>query len=323
MIKITLVFQVSLLIFALTILQWNAQGFNNHGRELAQYLQGTDQLFHVLCIQETWFQPENKMILPGYDCFSRHRENQARGGCALYIHNSLYYEQPIFDDDYEIQHARLRVGGELFLLVNFYNPCQKLNDNILKRLVVNIDENDKCVILGDFNSHNILWGSKINDCNGKIVDKFVMDHDLLLLNDGTGTRIDPHSGKLSSLDLSFVTPNLGSRCLWKVMPYTFRSDHFCILIQIQSFQSERHDVVIPTVSSLEGQEDEDHWSFKNMNWVAFAGKCEELLCAEMIVHDNVQKTYEMFMKYLKQAIKETLPEKNKKRKSMNRYFGGL
>jgi len=170
MIKITLVFQVSLLIFALTILQWNAQGFNNHGRELAQYLQGTDQLFHVLCIQETWFQPENKMILPGYDCFSRHRENQARGGCALYIHNSLYYEQPIFDDDYEIQHARLRVGGELFLLVNFYNPCQKLNDNILKRLVVNIDENDKCVILGDFNSHNILWGSKINDCNGKIVD---------------------------------------------------------------------------------------------------------------------------------------------------------
>ena len=94
----------------------------------------------------------------------------------------------------------------------------------------NIDVNT--IICGDFNSHNILWGSENTDKNGRLVEEFLLERNLVLLNDGEGTRIDPHSGKRSCLDLTLISPNLAAKSSWEATTQNLGSDHFVINILI-------------------------------------------------------------------------------------------
>ena len=57
-----------------------------------------------------------------------------------------------------------------------------------------------------------------------------MESNLVLLIDGEGTRIDPHSGKLSCLDLTLISPNLAAKSSWEATTQNLGSDHFHILI---------------------------------------------------------------------------------------------
>ena len=83
------------------------------------------------------------------------------------------------------------------------------------------------IITGDFNSHNPLWGSAKCDSNGRIIEGFMEKHDLVIMNDGTPTRMDPHSGGLSCLDLTIVSKEIASKLDWTVLG-NFGSDHNAI-----------------------------------------------------------------------------------------------
>ena len=62
-----------------TTLQSNAQGINSHGIELIQFVNDNTNTFHVLYIQETWYQEENILQFPNYTCLSKNRTTQTRG----------------------------------------------------------------------------------------------------------------------------------------------------------------------------------------------------------------------------------------------------
>ena len=49
------------------------------------------------------------------------------------------------------------------------------------------------VILGDFNSHNTMWRSHKIDSRGKIVEKFILNNDFILLNDKTHTYFNTNN----------------------------------------------------------------------------------------------------------------------------------
>ena len=89
---------------------------------------------------------------------------------------------------------------------------------------------------GDFNCHNVVWGSQRTDAVGEEVFVEFSNSDLLLLNDGTRTYIDSSSGLPSCLYLSFVSPNLKTEAKWVVLVDNLLSDHFPIvtLLDIQS-----------------------------------------------------------------------------------------
>ena len=37
------------------------------------------------------------------------------------------------------------------------------------------------LILGDFNSHNVQWGSKNTEKNGKVIEEYLLKHNLVFL----------------------------------------------------------------------------------------------------------------------------------------------
>ena len=58
------------------------------------------------------------------------------------------------------------------------------------------------MLLGDFNGHSVLWGSKDNDPRGYLIEDFISQNDICLMNDKSNTFLDSGKGTFSALDLS-------------------------------------------------------------------------------------------------------------------------
>ena len=87
------------------------------------------------------------------------------------------------------------------------------------------------MLLGDFSGHNILWGSKDNDPRGDLIEDFITQNDICLMNDISNTFLDSGKGTFSALDLSICHPSLYLDYEWSVCEDQHGSDHFPIVIE--------------------------------------------------------------------------------------------
>ena len=64
------------------------------------------------------------------------------------------------------------------------------------------------MLVGDFNGHNVLWGCNDNDPRGELIEDFITENDICLMNDKSNTYLDSGKGKALSHPLIFhsVTP---------------------------------------------------------------------------------------------------------------------
>lgn len=83
-------------------------------------------------------------------------------------------------------------------------------------------------LCGDFNAHNIIWGSKNTDQRGKMLEEIL--EDLTLLNDYSPTHFCARSGNFSNIDLTFCDPRITPDLTWNVINCLYTSDHFPIQI---------------------------------------------------------------------------------------------
>ena len=122
-----------------------------------------------------------------------------------------------------------------------------------------INKNDNNILVGDFNSHSIMWGSNTTDtCN------------LVCLNDGTPTFLSDINGAFSCLDLTLVLANMSSDCEWNVME-SLSSDNFPIMTKYNVQTSWTDDPnFIPK------------WNFKRANWNLFKHECNKIKFKELI-----------------------------------------
>ena len=56
-------------------------------------------------------------------------------------------------------------------------------DSLLKQLP------SPYLLLGDFNGHSILWGNKENNSRGELIENFITNNDICLMNDKSYTYI--------------------------------------------------------------------------------------------------------------------------------------
>ena len=274
-----------------------------HGQEVIHFLNKTEYNHHVICVQETWYNGSRMINIPNYQCICRDRIGQSRGGCALYIHDSINYDDYICDEELELQSISILFGKQKMTLVNFYNPCKKLDENILDKIFSYAIQSEY-IIIGDFNAHNTLWGSEKNDANGNIIVKALEKYNAVIMNDGSGTRVDTHSGKLSHLDLTIISPSLAGKGNWKVVEL-LGSDHYLIELII----SLKTGVKTPQAN----KDEEERFFVKNIDWEKFRLKCENTF-KDVVVVDDVQIFYDNFMKGILKVLKEISPPRKKDHK---------
>lgn len=90
----------------------------------------------------------------------------------------------------------------------------------------------ECLIYGDFNAYNTIWGSPSTCLEGIKVFKACLERDLDILNDGSFTRFPISYSQGSAIDSSISNSPVLHSAHWEVINALWRSDHFPIKIEI-------------------------------------------------------------------------------------------
>ena len=111
------------------------------------------------------------------------------------------------------------------------------------------------MILGDFNSHNPLWGGTILDQEGKIIENFIDNNPVSLLNDGSFTYHNIYTNSKSAIDLSICSSSVFLDFSWWVDDHLNGSDHFPIYLKANEN--------LPSTSSPK-------WKLKEADWAKYS-----------------------------------------------------
>ena len=91
---------------------------------------------------------------------------------------------------------------------------------------------DHTILVGDFNSHNILWNCDHTDSNGERLESMIDSLDLFLHNENSTTYVDMRRKYHSNLDLVLSTISLADKIEVQVSDDPLSSDHIPIYINI-------------------------------------------------------------------------------------------
>ncbi|VDI72394.1 Hypothetical predicted protein [Mytilus galloprovincialis] len=164
-----------------------------------------------------------------------------------------------------------------------------------------IKKEGKFLLCGDFNAHHTMWGGKHTDTKGRELFSFLEYKDIVLLNDGTGTRCNPSTLELAPIDLSFCNSSLASKITWSVdLTSSYGSDHHVVNINFSHKQILTDD-------------SESVYNYKKADWEAFSSKCNEHLSPDMI-SDNIEETCSRLTNKILQIAGECIPVKLKNNK---------
>ncbi len=272
----------------LSTLQWNAKSLLAHSKEFEKYVD--DHRPDVVCIQETWLNEDRQYDLPGYTLHRHDRLNRNGGGVATFIKKEIPHQRVEISTSMEALATRIVTApSQSITICNIYHTQSTMDEWALNSLLLQLPQ--PVLIVGDFNSHHPAWGGK--EANGKGVNlhSFVLDSQLVVLNDGTGTHLRPN-GHLSAIDLSIASKNLAPRCNWAVdHSSTLGSDHFPILTTI-------NQAII-----FEKPEMQRRFNFKKADWPSFSS-----LCSIRINHEMCTTNVENFNRSLVDAIMMTAHE---------------
>nr|CAI5847605.1 unnamed protein product [Callosobruchus analis] len=125
-------------------------------------------------------------------------------------------------------------GGKNISVASIYRPPNvPVNSSDYINVFSKLDKT--CIIGGDFNGHHYLWGSTDNNSPGlTLVDAIDDSPHLIFRNEGQPTRLTRPSANISAVDVTIISTDLLDISTWTVMSDTYGSDHFPILMNINS-----------------------------------------------------------------------------------------
>ena len=243
-----------------TILHWNCRGLMNNHQEL--YLLSQQYSPVAMCLQETHIADISKVSFKGYTPYHRIDSShyRASGGSSILIRNNVIHSPVNLNTNLQAVAVKITLSF-VFTICSFYAPPNKVIDiKDLEHLLSQIQ--GPVMILGDFNSHNPLWGSDHLTPKGRVLETFISQNDLCLYNDGSDTFLHSGNGTYSAIDLSFASPTLFDRFTWEVHDDCCGSDHFPIILK-----SKEDD----------NNPKQQRWKFKQADWTTFKTLCSEQL----------------------------------------------
>ena len=273
------------------IIQWNCRGLAANRQELELLAQKYNA--PVICLQETNLK-DDQMTLKGY--VAHHKSgriddmNRAHGGVSIFIKSNL--PQSVVDVTSPLQAIVVKVT--LHTTITFCNlyipPSTALHLRDLTHLESQLPK--PFMIVGDFNSHNYLWGGNKSDAKGNVMETFMTRSNICLFNDDTPTYLHPATGSFTSIDLTMCSPSLFMDFTWRVEEDLHGSDHFPIILKSHYHPPDDRP---------------PKWQFHKADWNLFKN-----LCLEAFPQDDLDGglQLETFIDQLCEIANETIPKSN-------------
>jgi len=275
---------------AVRFLQWNARSLNNKF-EFKQHVSVYN--YDVICIQETWLKENKSYNLSGYDMVRYDRPLREHGGVATFVRSGLKYAQIKINSDLECVVLKLETSSGHINVVNVYIPPDKTfntDQNQLKEIF----SFSNCIIMGDFNAKNPLWGSSNTDKLGDTIENLIDENQLCVLNTGLPTY-QCYQGGMTHLDITVVSNNLACKCNWSTLNNSMSSDHIPIVTVLND--------VLPDNTSLYPK-----WKLNKSDWDSFYGENRVSFSTFDLTENDVNLLNSKIVKNINSAASVSIPK---------------
>ena len=275
-----------------SIIQWNAQGLRNKKNELLELINENNA--SLIAIQETKLSENYHIRIPNYNIISKdgHYNRGQHGGVALYIHSDVPYQPIQLTTPIQAVAAEVTLQST-FTICNIYlSRSHQLTTALLNNLYDQLPS--PCIIVGDFNAYSTVWNSTSTDTRGRCIEEFLLRNNLVVLNNGSPTRIGYNSESI--IDLTFCTPSISTNFHWTILDTPLDSDHCPIILNLPD----------STPSPLGPS-----WNIKNADWSLFS-ECpiwNELPSTEMNNDQLLDDFYSRLIRASSEAIPQYSPTK--------------
>ena len=212
-------------------------------------------------------------------------------GSAIYVKNSTTIERSFNDTAQNVE--VLRVETTQMTVISVYKP-PPTPFTWPQQIPMNTSQATRpTVIIGDFNSHNTIWGYDENNADGEFVEDWATTNDLTLLHDqkDSSSFMSARWRKGYNPDLVFVSSQ-HFLCFEKTIADPIpRSQHRPVIVNIR-----------PTVRAMESKS-VPRFNFKKANWQQF----EKDLDTKITPIEPLPENYEIFQKLVWKVAKDHIP----------------
>lgn len=268
-------------------LQWNVAGLRARLAELQVLI--TKHCPTILALQETMTPIKSIPKIKDYDLyFIQGSHNQSKHGVALGVLKGTPHQQLSVQTELQTIAVRINAGFKATIVSIYLSPNQPSVNDIkqqLNNLVRQLPE--PVIFMGDLNASNTEWGSLLTNARGHMIQQFCCDNGLVVLNDGSHTRISFSNGKTSAIDLTLVSWQIASQVSWEVDEDSYGSDHFPIKISTSR--------PTPVVCSR------PRWRYDEADWP----KYQQHIIQRMDLRDNY--TISEFNQIVLEAAEHSIP----------------
>lgn len=287
------------------IIQFNCCGIKAKFNDIKQMIIKYNPDFILL--QELKIKKNDKVKFKGYTLLSKHIDDESTTltSVGILIKDGIIYSEIDLPDDMMVIGINTVCSTPISLFSYYDNHrINKLSANQLKCIIDS--GKHKPIIMGDFNTKSFLWDSNrkfiFNDHRANKLIDFLDDSEMVLLNDGSTTRISPiFNQKNSALDLTLVHKDLHLKFNWSVAESEYGSDHLPTLLSpINKDNFTTHERII--------------WALKTTDWDLFNEVCDLNLITEAVNVDDMDEIInKQIIKGLEASTKFYKFPNNKKR----------
>ena len=262
------------------LVQWNIRGLRSNYEELNLLLNKTYTPIVALqdCkLGEEQLSPRGYALLKG---------NCPAGEAALLINQRVVHTELTLNSPLHAVAATITLD-KTFTICSIYltlgETITKLNlENLLDQLP------RPFLLLGDFNAHSPLWGDSRRDGWGKLIESFLQDNDLILLNSKSPNFVHSAYNSTSAIDLAVASPTIALDFQWSVHDDLCGSNHFPIFLKSHAEDNTTHP----------------RYNFKKANWNLFSDLCSRSIDLKILESDC---PVELFTEKITAAAREAIP----------------
>ena len=179
----------------------------------------------------------------GEEQLSLRRYTLLRGNCpageaALLINQQVVHTELTLNSLSHAVAATITLD-KIFNICSIYlTPGETITKLNLENLLYQLPR--PFLLLGDFNAHSPVWGDSRRDGRGKLIESFLQDNDLILLNFKSPTFVPSAYNSTSAIDLAVASPTIALDFQWSVHDELCGSNHFPIFITSHAEDNTTH-----------------------------------------------------------------------------------
>ncbi|KAG1713962.1 RNA-directed DNA polymerase from mobile element jockey [Nymphon striatum] len=179
----------------------------------------------AMCLQETRLNDTFNTTIRRYSIYRRDLPSEhPAGGVCIIVNNQIPHSSVQLNSSLQAIAVRVSMHKVLTICSIYIPPSSPIIaadvEDLLRQLPA------PALICGDFNGHNLLWGSRVTNPRGRTIENIILHNNLCLYNDTSMTYLDLSAGTYSALDLTLCHPSLFQDFTWMVDGDLHTSDHF-------------------------------------------------------------------------------------------------